>query len=98
MCVFFPPFFFFLFFSFPILAWLRQLATHRDMADEHPSAEIKGTDLSPIQPSSVPPNCLFEIDDYNKEWEYKNKFDLIHTRELLGSVPNWVEFFRKALK
>lgn len=27
-----------------------------DFADEFPSAEVIGTDLSPIQPSWVPPN------------------------------------------
>lgn len=27
-----------------------------DFADEHPQAEVIGTDISPIQPSWVPPN------------------------------------------
>jgi hypothetical protein len=71
---------------------------HSDMADAHSSAVITGTDLSPIQPSWIPPNCQFEIDDYNKDWEYENAYDLIHTRELLGSIPNWVDFFKKAYK
>lgn len=30
-----------------------------DFADEFPSCEVIGTDLSPIQPSSVPPNLSF---------------------------------------
>jgi hypothetical protein len=30
--------------------------THRDFADEYPNAEVIGTDISPIQPSWVPPN------------------------------------------
>ncbi|KFY49355.1 hypothetical protein V496_10057 [Pseudogymnoascus sp. VKM F-4515 (FW-2607)] len=34
-----------------------------DFADEFPSAEVIGTDLSPIQPLFVAPNCRFEIDD-----------------------------------
>jgi hypothetical protein len=68
------------------------------MADAHPDAIIKGTDLSPIQPVWVPPNLRFEIDDYNKDWGYENAYDLIHVRELLGSIPNWVEFFKKAYK
>lgn len=29
---------------------------HRDFADEHPGAEVIGTDISPIQPKWVPPN------------------------------------------
>ena len=32
-----------------------------DMADAHPGAQVIGTDLSPIQPKWVPPNCKFEI-------------------------------------
>ncbi|EQK98866.1 hypothetical protein OCS_05417 [Ophiocordyceps sinensis CO18] len=34
-----------------------------DMADAYPSAEIFGTDISPIQPTWVPPNCVFHIED-----------------------------------
>ena len=68
------------------------------MADQFPGAIVTGTDLSPIQPSWVPPNCQFEIDDFNKDWGYENKFDLVHTRELLGTIPNWVEFFKQAFR
>ncbi|OJJ48317.1 hypothetical protein ASPZODRAFT_158062 [Penicilliopsis zonata CBS 506.65] len=68
-----------------------------DMADAHPQAVVKGIDLSPIQPSWIPPNLKFEIDDYNLEWLDKGKYDLIHGRELLGTVPNWVEFYRQVL-
>src|SRR5262245_37840179 len=32
-----------------------------DTADEHPGAEVIGVDLSPIQPTFIPPNCKFEI-------------------------------------
>ncbi|SCB65004.1 unnamed protein product [Fusarium graminearum] len=39
-----------------------------DMADLHPSAEVVGVDLSPIQPNFVPLNCRFEVDDINKEY------------------------------
>lgn len=68
------------------------------MADEHPQAQVKGIDLSPIQPPWVPPNLKFEIDDYNLDWLDVEKFDLIHARELLGTVPNWPELYRKALR
>lgn len=42
-----------------------------DMADQHPSAEITGTDLSPIQPSWIPPNCRFEVDDMELPWTFR---------------------------
>ena len=42
-----------------------------DFAQDHPEAEVIGLDLSPIQPSWVPPNCKFEVDDFELEWTYK---------------------------
>lgn len=63
----------------------------------HPEASVKGIDLSPIQPSWIPPNLKFEVDDYNLDWLDENKYDLVHARELLGTVPNWVEMYRKVL-
>ncbi|KAL2811710.1 S-adenosyl-L-methionine-dependent methyltransferase [Aspergillus granulosus] len=67
-----------------------------DMADEYPSARVTGVDLSPIQPSFVPPNCIFEVDDITLPWTYPaNQFDFIHIRELFGCIPDWDEFFRQ---
>jgi trans-aconitate methyltransferase len=73
-------------------------STHRDVADRYPNAEVKGMDLSPIQPSWVPPNATFEVDDFNLEWEDDEKYDMIHMRELLGSVKDWVLLYKKCLK
>lgn len=39
-----------------------------DFADEFPDTEVIGTDVSPIQPTWVPANVKFEIDDVNREW------------------------------
>jgi SAM-dependent methyltransferase len=68
------------------------------MADEYPNAHVIGTDLSPIQPTFVPPNCHFEIEDCNLDWTYPaSHFDFVHVRELFGSVPDWDRFFAQAL-
>ncbi|KAF7596052.1 hypothetical protein BBP40_003833 [Aspergillus hancockii] len=69
-----------------------------DFADEHPSAQVIGTDLSPIQPKWVPPTCAFEIDDYESNWLYTRPFDFIHARELEGCIGNDVKFFSQAFK
>ncbi|KAL8366749.1 hypothetical protein RB595_010555 [Gaeumannomyces hyphopodioides] len=70
-----------------------------DFADEHPSAEVIGTDLSPIQPSWVPPNCKFELDNAENEWTYAdNSFDYIHVRGLLGCIKDWEKFYRNVLR
>lgn len=69
------------------------------MADEYPMVRVTGVDLSPIQPSFVPPNCTFEIDDMTMPWTYApERFDFIHVRELFGSIPDWDEFFRQCYR
>lgn len=55
-----------------------------------------GTDITPIQPSWVPANVKFEIDDCNGEWSWPdNTFDFIHNRMLFGIVEDWDAFFRQ---
>jgi trans-aconitate methyltransferase len=67
-----------------------------EMADEHPEATILGTDLSPIQPLYVPPNLKFEIDDFNQDWNFTQKFDFIHARALVGSSSDFPKLIRQA--
>lgn len=55
-----------------------------------------GNDLSAIQPSFVPPNLQFLVDDFEKGWVYREKFDLIHARTLLGCVGDWRWLMRQA--
>lgn len=58
-----------------------------------------GTDVSPIQPTWVPANVKFEIDDLNREWTWPdNTFDYIHSRSLIGVVQDWEEFYRQAFR
>ncbi|KAI5800576.1 S-adenosyl-L-methionine-dependent methyltransferase [Pyronema domesticum] len=61
-----------------------------EMAEQYPIAEIIGTDLSPIQPCWVPPNCRFEIDDAMQKWTFKDEsFDFIHARTISSGVSDW---------
>ncbi|KAK5941739.1 hypothetical protein PMZ80_005690 [Knufia obscura] len=65
-----------------------------DFADQFPSANVIGTDLSPIQPLWVPPNCQFEVHDCTQEWGFReNRFDFIHVRALYGSIADWPAFY-----
>jgi len=66
-----------------------------DFADEHPSAEVIGIDLSPCQPTFVPPNCRFEIDDCEEPWTFKQKFDYIHGRVLVAAFKDWPKVFKQ---
>ncbi|KAF5024547.1 hypothetical protein F66182_3310 [Fusarium sp. NRRL 66182] len=70
-----------------------------DFADEFPSCEVIGTDVSPIQPDFVPPNLLFEIEDCTQEWTFSPEtFDYIHIRYLVGCVADWEALFKEAYK
>ncbi|KAH7473717.1 hypothetical protein FOMA001_g12049 [Fusarium oxysporum f. sp. matthiolae] len=70
---------------------------HPDFADEHPDAEVIGTDLSPIQPRWVPPNVKFELEDATKDWTRpENHFDLVHVRFLIGAIADWGTLFKEA--
>ncbi|ATY58261.1 SAM dependent methyltransferase [Cordyceps militaris] len=68
-----------------------------DMADTYPSSVIIGTDISPIQPLWVPPNCFFQIEDVQLEWTHASAtFDFIHIRAMYGSISDWSDLYRQA--
>jgi SAM-dependent methyltransferase len=69
-----------------------------DFGDAFPGAEVFGTDLSPIQPSWVPPNVKFYIDDLESDWIYppEEHFDFIHVREMVGAVADWDRLCQQA--
>ncbi|KAK3381141.1 methyltransferase domain-containing protein [Podospora didyma] len=61
-----------------------------DMGDEYPGAEVIGLDLSPIQPSWVPPNVRFMIDDVETEWvDPPNSLDYVHGRHICMTIKNF---------
>lgn len=68
-----------------------------DVADEYPAAEVIGIDLSPTQPTYVPPNLQFQIADGDEEWTFRQQFDLVHTRIMNDmSLKDWPNYFRQA--
>lgn len=67
-----------------------------DFADEHPESNILGIDLSPIQPPWVPPNCKFEIDDFESEWTYSQSFDFIHGRMMITSCSDFPTLLQRS--
>lgn len=69
-----------------------------DAADDFPAAEVIGFDLSPIQPSYVPPNLQFEVLDAEEDWSYgENRFNLVHTRYMNGfGLKSWPHFYKEA--
>ncbi|KAH7629410.1 hypothetical protein B0T09DRAFT_401080, partial [Sordaria sp. MPI-SDFR-AT-0083] len=58
-----------------------------------------GTDISPIQPSWVPSNARFEIEDAKKEWTFQpNYFDYIHIPWLTGTIADWPALYKEVYK
>jgi SAM-dependent methyltransferase len=67
-----------------------------EFADRYPSANVIGTDLSPIQPDFVPKNCFFEIDDAEDEWLFNERFDYIHMRAMMTCFADPRSIIQKA--
>ncbi|KXH64785.1 hypothetical protein CSAL01_10544 [Colletotrichum salicis] len=66
-----------------------------DFADEHPESEVLGVDLSPNQPTFVPPNVRFEIDDIEEPWTFSQPFDYIHSRLMTACIGDWKQYIQK---
>ncbi|KAL1991215.1 hypothetical protein VTN49DRAFT_5719 [Thermomyces lanuginosus] len=70
-----------------------------DFGDLHPSAEVIGCDLSPTQPTLVPPNVKFLVDDIESDWTYeKNPFDFIHARSLMISIRDFGKLIKQCYR
>ncbi len=69
-----------------------------DFADEHPTAEVLGVDLSPTQPSFVPTNLSFEIDDLEQPWAFTTPFDFMFARMTVGAFADSAQFFQQAFE
>jgi SAM-dependent methyltransferase len=68
------------------------------MGDHFPSAQVLGIDISPLQPSWVPPNVQFQIEDAQLDWTFEpESFDFIHIRYMHGAIADWDKLYRQAL-
>ncbi|KAL3425566.1 methyltransferase domain-containing protein [Phlyctema vagabunda] len=71
-----------------------------EMGDAYPDALIEATDLSPIQPDSVPENVQFIIDDAAEDdWAVpEGHYDFIHTRIMMGSFEDFGEIVKRGFR
>ncbi len=53
----------------------------RPVGDKFPNTQVLGVDLSPIQPSLVPENVRFVVDDCEAEWVNGSGWDFAHFRQ-----------------
>lgn len=63
------------------LLWFLIIWTERSLV----LATVRGVDLFPPPVSWMPPNCVLEVDDVLQEWTWREPFDLIHMRIMIGS-------------
>ncbi|CAI7610988.1 unnamed protein product [Penicillium palitans] len=71
-----------------------------DVADMFPNATVRGVDLFPPPGDWLPPNCIMEVDDVLQEWTWRQPFDLIHMRQLIGAFTpvEWDGLFAQCYK
>jgi SAM-dependent methyltransferase len=67
-----------------------------EMGDLFPQAEFLGNDLSPVQPTWVPPNVRFEVDDVESGWVYGAPQDFIFCRNLNFAVSDFPRLAKQA--
>jgi SAM-dependent methyltransferase len=59
-------------------------------------SEVVGTDISPTQPSWVPPNLRFLIENCEEGWDWpEDHFDFIHMRHMVGAISNWRKLYQE---
>lgn len=60
-------------------------------------ATVRGVDIFPPPVSWMPPNCILEVDDVLREWTWREPFDFIHLRILLGAftAKEWDSVYQK---
>ncbi|RJE25337.1 Methyltransferase [Aspergillus sclerotialis] len=69
------------------------------LADQFPKSTVIGIDLSPIQSDWAPPNCYFQVDDFESPWDFwdfSKPFDFIHAGNLAGSVKDFPHLLQQA--
>ena len=59
------------------------------VGEKYPQVEVVAIDITGFQPTEVPPNVFFEVDDALEEWTYTEPFDFIHIRGLTGAFSDW---------
>ena len=73
---------------------------HRYDKVDQTQATVRGVDLFPPPTTWVPPNCVFEVDDIQREWTWREPFDYIHIRQLLGAFTDagWDELYQRCYR
>lgn len=70
-----------------------------EIAEKYPDCDVYGTDIAPIQPTNVPFNVEFHIEDAEEEWiRPASAVDLVHLRNLAGAFSDWSFIYQQAFE
>lgn len=69
-----------------------------DMGDRFPGAHVRGIDVSPVQPSLVPPNVDFLIDDCEQDEWLSHNIDFVHLRFMAVVLRDVPTMLRRAFE
>lgn len=69
-----------------------------DMGDRFPGAHVRGIDISPVQPSLVPPNVDFLIDDCEQDEWLSHNIDFVHLRFMAVVLRDVPTMLRRAFE
>ncbi|OCL14534.1 S-adenosyl-L-methionine-dependent methyltransferase, partial [Glonium stellatum] len=70
-----------------------------EMGEQYPSATVLGIDLSLIQPTWVPPNVKFMVDDAESPWLHpRNHFDMVDGRHTVQAFKDYLAVLRQAYR
>ena len=65
-----------------------------------PHLGVNGIDLFPPPTRFVPPNCILEVDDMMKTWNFDKQFDMIHLHFHMGACTpeEWRKLYYQSYK
>lgn len=68
------------------------------MADNYPSAQVIGVDLSPIQSPAIPHNVVWRIDDIeNTSWHPPySDLDFVHLRSITTTLGDPIQVIQRS--
>ncbi|KAM5352931.1 hypothetical protein ACJ41O_005653 [Fusarium nematophilum] len=83
-------------YKYVVLVFLEGSSNLLGETDTRMDAVTTLSELAPI--CWTPPNCAFEVDDFEADWLYTTPFDFIHARELEGCISDNDELCRRAFR
>ena len=70
----------------------------RAVAVKYPHTTVTGVDLFPPHDVMGPPNLKLRKDDVELPWPAQNKYELIHSRDMVLAIRDWDTLLSRAFQ